>query len=97
MIEGINPKGLQTAQIDLLNIQGRRFHDDLILVIVLEPIGILPVTAIRRTTGRFNIGHPPRFRAKNLEKRSRVKGPRADFRTIGLLDDTSLICPESLE
>jgi hypothetical protein len=62
MVKGIDAEGLQAVEIDLLNVKGRWFHDDLVLIIVLEPIGILTVSTIGGTARRFYIGHPPRFR-----------------------------------
>jgi hypothetical protein len=63
MVEGIDAKGLQAVEIDILNLKRRRFHDDLVLVIVLKPVGILAISTIGWTTGGFHIGDSPWFRA----------------------------------
>jgi hypothetical protein len=97
MADGINAEGLQALEVDLLNIFGRGFDDDLILIIVLEPIGILPVTAIRGAAGRLHISDLPRFGTQNPEKSGRVKSPSAHFEIIGLLNHTALVRPESLQ
>jgi hypothetical protein len=91
-----NAKRLQTIEIDLLNVKGGRFHDDLILIVILKPIGILSISAIGRPTGRLNIGHPPGFWTQGSEKSSRMEGSGTHFHIIGLLNHTPLICPESL-
>src|SRR4030065_2320707 len=39
VLQWIDPEGLQTVQVDLLNSQGGRFDDDLILIVGLKPIG----------------------------------------------------------
>ncbi len=41
------PKLFQAVYIDVLNVLGRGFHDDLELVIVLEAVGVLPVAPVR--------------------------------------------------
>ena len=97
VIEGIDPEGLQAVEIDLLDIQGGRFHDDLVLIIVLKPIGILSVSAIRGTPGRLDIGHIPGLGAQGPEKGGRVKSSGTHLRIIGLLNHTPLIRPEPLE
>jgi hypothetical protein len=42
---GIDPKSFEAFQINVLDVKRRRFQDDLILVVVLKPIGVFPVTA----------------------------------------------------
>jgi hypothetical protein len=97
MADGIDAERLQALEIDLLNIDGRGFDDDLILIIVLEAIGILSVSAIGGATGRLHIGDLPGFRSQDPEKGGRVKSPCAHFDIIGLLNHTALIRPESLQ
>jgi hypothetical protein len=63
VVKGIDAEGLQTIEIDLLNVKGGRFDDNLILIIVLKPIRILSVSTIGRSTRRFDIGHSPWLRA----------------------------------
>jgi hypothetical protein len=84
-------------EIDLLDIQRGGFHDHLILIIVLKPIGILAVSTIGGTAGRFDIGHSPWFRAQGPEESGRVKRPGPHLCIIRLLNHTPLICPESLQ
>jgi hypothetical protein len=97
MVKRIDPKGLQTVEIDLLDIKRRRFENDLILVIVLEPVGVFSIAAIRRPPRRFDIGHLPRLRTQDPEEGSGIERPCPNLQIIGLLDDASLICPESLQ
>jgi hypothetical protein len=97
MADGINAERLQAIEIDLLNIDRGRFDDDLILIIVLEAIGILPVSAIGGTTGGLHIGDLPGFRSQDPEKGGRVKSSCAHFDIIGLLNHTALIRPEPLQ
>jgi hypothetical protein len=97
MVDGIDAERLQALEIDLLNIDGRGFDDDLILIIVLEAIWIFSVSAIGGATGRLHIGDLPGFRSQDPEKGGRVKSPCAHFYIIGLLNHTALIRPESLQ
>jgi len=97
MVKRIDAEGLQTVEIDLLDIKRRRFDKDLILIIVLEPIGVLSIAAIRRPARRFDIGNLPRLRAQDPEEGSRIERPCPNLQIIGLLDDASLICPESFQ
>jgi hypothetical protein len=97
MIKGIDAKGLQTIEVDFLNVERRRFDDDLILIIVLEAIGILTISTIGWTARWFNISHPPWLRAQDPEEGCRVESPGTYLNIIRLLNHTSLICPESLK
>jgi hypothetical protein len=97
MADGIDAEGPQALEIDLLNIDGRGFDDDLILIIVLKAIGILSVSAISGATGGLHIGDLPGFRSQDPEKGGRVKSPCAHFNIIGLLNHTALIRPEPLQ
>jgi hypothetical protein len=97
MIERIDAEGLQTVEIDLLDIKRRRLEYDLILIIVLEPVGVLSIAAIRRPARRFDIGNLPRLRAQDPEEGGGIERPRPNLQIIGLLNDTSLICPESFQ
>ena len=54
----------QTFQIQLLNIVGSRFQDDLILILVLHAIGVFPIATVRWTTTRLCVGSTPRFRTQ---------------------------------
>jgi hypothetical protein len=62
VFQGIDAKRFKAVEIDILNVERRRFDDDLILVIVLKPIGVLAVSTILRTARRFDIGYPPGLR-----------------------------------
>jgi hypothetical protein len=95
VVKRIDAEGLQTVEIDLLDIKRRRLEDDLILIIVLEPIGVLSITAIRGPARRFDIGNFPRLRAQDPEEGGGIERPCPNFQIVRLLDDASLICPES--
>jgi hypothetical protein len=97
VIHGIDPKGLETVEIDLLNIDRGRLHDDLVLIVVLKPIGILAIASIPGTPGRLNIGHLPRLRAEDPERGCRMKRSGANLEVIRLLNDAPLISPKQFQ
>jgi hypothetical protein len=76
---------------------GRGFHQDLILVIVLEAIGILTITTIRGSTRGLYIGHIPGFWTEASKQGSGMTGSCSYFHIIGLEEDTPFIGPESLK
>ncbi len=49
VIKGINAETLERIKVEFLNINRRRFHDYLILVVVLEAIRILTIAAVSGT------------------------------------------------
>jgi hypothetical protein len=91
MLKGIDTERLQAIEIDLLNVQRGRLHDDLILIVVLESIGILSISTVGGPAGGLHIGHPPGLWAQDPEESSRMESPGTHFRIIGLLDHTPLI------
>jgi hypothetical protein len=46
----VNPERLEALQVHVLNVKGGGLQDNLVLVVVLEPIGVVPVSAICGTT-----------------------------------------------
>ena len=43
---------------------GRRLHDDLVLVVVLQPVRVLAVAAVGRAAARLHVGGAPGLRAR---------------------------------
>src|SRR3546814_4134573 len=71
--------------------------DLLILVIMLEPVGILAVAAVGRAAARLNEGGIPRIGAERTQRRRGVKGARSHLRVIRLEDQTAPIAPVIVE
>src|SRR3546814_6241145 len=67
----IDPDRGQAAQIDILNVRRAGFEHHLILVIMLEPVGILAVAAVGRAAARLNEGGIPRIGAERTQRRDR--------------------------
>jgi hypothetical protein len=97
MSQRVDAKGPQAIEINLLNIKRRGFQNDLILIVMLQAIGIFSVPTIGRATRRFYISHSPWFRAKDPQEGGGMEGPCPDLHVIGLLNNTTLIRPESLQ
>jgi len=93
MLLRVKPQLGQTLQVQRLNIVGRRFQDDLILIVVLHAIWIFAIPSVRRTPARLRIGGPPGLRTKGPEKRARVKSSCAHLQIIGLINDAALLSP----
>ena len=92
-----DPQLPQRLQIDFLNIIGRRFHDDLKLMVLIQTVRIIAVTSVIRAAGRFHIRHIPRLRPDGSEKRRRIHRPRPFLYIIRLLQYTAPRRPELLE
>ena len=93
----VQAQRLERLQEELLHIRGRRLQDDLILVVVLQPIGVLAVASIRRARARLRVRDPPGLRTQRAEKRGRVGRSRADFRVVRLPEDAALVLPETVQ
>ena len=97
MHQRINAKHFQRTQIQFLNIQWRRFDDDLKLVIVLQAIGIFAVTPVCRAARGLHIGGTPRLRANRAQKGGGVKRARTDLHVIRLQQHATLGSPIILQ
>jgi hypothetical protein len=69
----------------------------LILGVLFEAIGIIPVPSIGWSTGGFYVGHLPWLGPQGTQQGGRMKCPGSNFHIIGLLDDTALFGPELVQ
>jgi hypothetical protein len=97
VLQGVDPEALERIQVELLDVHGRGLHDDLVLVVMLEPVGVLPVTAVGWPPGGLYVGHIPGLGAQGAQKGRRVEGAGADLEVIGLLEDATLVGPVLVE
>ncbi len=97
VLQRIDAEALEGVEVELLDVERRRLHDDLVLVVVLEPVRIFAVAAVRGSPGGFHIGHIPGFGSQGPEKGGRVEGAGAHLEVVGLLDDASLGGPVPFE
>ena len=90
---GVDADGGQGAEIELLQVVRVRLQDDLILVIVLQPVGVLAIAAVAGAARRLDIGGLPRLLAQRPQHGGRVQGAGADLDVIGLQNGAALLAP----
>ena len=93
----VNADGAHGFQIQILKTRRRRLHDDLKLVVALQAVGVVAVTAVSGAARRLHVGGIPRLRADGTQESGGMECPRAHFHIIGLQDDTALLRPEALQ
>jgi len=75
VFQRIDPEALEGIEVEFLDVKRRGFHDDLVLVVVLEPVRVFAIAAVRRSSGGLHIGHPPGFRSRALRNVAGLKVP----------------------
>ncbi len=93
----IQPDLADRAQVKLLHILGRRLQDHLVLVIVLQPVGILAIAAIGGPAGGLDIGRVPGPGPQGSQGRGGMESARAHLIVIGLQDQAALPRPIVLQ
>jgi len=73
--ERVQTEGAETADVQVQNVQGRRFDDDLELVVVLKAKGVIAVAAVGGPSRRLNVGGTPRLRPDRAQEGRGVEGP----------------------
>ena len=86
----VDPDGAQAAKIQLLQVWWAGLYDDLILVVVLQPVWVLTVPSVGRTARWLHVGRSPGPGPKRPQGRRRMKGPRTDLHVVGLQDRAAL-------
>src|SRR6185437_3788337 len=81
----------QASEIEIQDVERRRLDDDLELVVVLQPEGVLAVAAVGRTARGLDIGGAPRLGSDGPEEGCRVEGAGPDLHVIGLQNDTATL------
>ena len=93
----VNADGAHGLEIQFLKARRRGLHDDLKLVVALQAVGVVAVSAVGGAARRLHIGGIPRLRADGTQESGGMECPRAHFHIIGLQDDTALLRPEALQ
>jgi hypothetical protein len=62
-----------------------------------QTVGVIAVTSVSRTTGRFHISYAPGFRSQYAQEGGRVHSARTFFNVVGLCHDAILFSPEFLQ
>jgi len=89
MSQRIDPYRAKAVEIKLLNIFGRGLKDDLVLEVVLGPVRVLSITAVRGATGRLHISSSPRLRSKGPQECMGRKSSGTNLKIVRLHDKTT--------
>src|SRR5262249_42317453 len=93
----IDAERAQRVYIELLDVVRRGFQDHLVLIVVLQPIGVVAVATVLRTARRLDVGRLPRFGADRTQERRGVERARAHLHVVRLQQHAALLAPVSLE
>src|SRR5205823_6177925 len=85
------------VEVEVLDVERRRFQDDLKLIVLAETEGVIAVTPVCGTAGRLHVRDLPRLGAEDAEEGRRMHGAGADFEVERRLDHASALGPETLE
>jgi hypothetical protein len=80
---GIDADQLEALEVELLQVGRARLEDHLVLVIVLQPVGVLAVAAVGRPAARLDEGGVPRLGAERAQRGRGVEGARAHAHVVG--------------
>ena len=75
VLGGVDPQLAEAAFVEGLGVLGGRLEDALILVVVLEPEGVLAVAPVGRAPRGLDVASPPGLGAQGAEEGVRVEGP----------------------
>jgi hypothetical protein len=88
---------LERREIKVLNVRRRWFEDDLELIVMGQPVGVLSIAPVGGTDGRLYVRGPPWPVIQAAQEGSRVEGPGAHLGVIWLHDDATLPGPVILQ
>ncbi len=93
----INADGLKGAKIEILQIWRAGFDQNLVLVVMLQPVRVLAIAPIRGAARGLHIGRGPRLRAQAAQCGARMEGACAHFHIVGLQNRAALGRPIGLQ
>ena len=93
MLGRIDTETLQGIQVEFLDVHRRWLENHLKLVVMLQTVRVLSITAIGRSTRGFDISHVPRLGTERTQEGRGMKSTGALLRIVGLLDDAAVIGP----
>ena len=97
MLARADAERFQRLQVEFLRIARIGLEDDLILEVILHPVGVFAVATVIRADARLDVGDAPRLRTKHAQQRRRVVGARADLNVVGLPQHAVLRRPELVQ
>ena len=93
----VDAQCLQRIQVQLLDVVRRRLHRHLVLVVALQAVRVLTVTAIGRAPRRLHVGRIPAFRTDRTQEGGRVEGTGAHLQVERLDEHAALLGPELVQ
>ncbi len=87
----------ERIEVERLQVLGARLQDHLILIIVLQPVGVLAVAPVLGPARRLNVSRLPGLASQRAQGRRRVKRARAHLHVVGLQHDAATGRPVRLE
>ncbi len=93
----VDADGIQRAKISIDEVVRRWLKDHLELIVMLQPIGVLTVAAIRRTTAGLDESRIPAVRSERSKRSGRVEGTGSHLEVIRLQYDAAALTPVALE
>src|ERR1700730_9481266 len=84
----------EALEVNVLDINRRRFEDDLKLQVLVQPVGILAAAPVGERTARLRVRDAIRGRSEHAKESFGVHGPCPDFHIIRLLQYATLPRPK---
>ena len=93
----VEAERLERAEVEVEDVGGRRLENDLVLVVVLQPVRVLAVAAVLGATARLHVGGLPRLGPESAQERRGVAGAGADLHVVGLEQRAAALGPVRLQ
>ena len=93
----IDPACLEALQVELLHLVGRRLQDDLELLVLEQPVGVLTEAAVGGPTRRLDVRDVPWFRPQHAQERLGMHRPGAHLDVEWLVQQAAARGPELRE
>ena len=97
VLQRVHAQGLHALQVELLNVGGGGFEQHLVLIVVLETVGVIPVAPVGGPPGWLDVSHIPRLGSQRFQGGVVVKGSGAYFQIIGLNHHATLAAPKPIQ
>src|SRR5579864_372200 len=93
----VDTHGLETREVNLLDLGRRRLEDYLQLSMFEQPVRIRTVTAVSRTPRRLHVSDAPGSRTQHPQKGFRTHRSGADFEVVAERQDAALLSPKLVQ
>src|SRR5690606_27296666 len=93
----VDADDFEALEVELLQVRGARLHHYLVLVVVLQPVGVLAVAAIGGPAAWLDESGVPRRGTERAQRGGGVERARAHPHVVGREDQAALRAPVSVE